>query len=69
MTAHPTKFEPANPHPNGTPQHAYWHLWQSNRRNAERAREAAAKYDRSGDYYFNLLVGRTHRIAAEASNV
>lgn len=63
MIAHQTL---ANPYPEGTRAHSYFHLWKSYARQAAQAREAAAHFDGHASFY----LGQLHKISVEGrSNV
>lgn len=56
----------ANPYPERTRAHSYFHLWRSYARQAAQAREAAAHFDGHASFYLNQL----HEISVEGrSNV
>jgi hypothetical protein len=48
-----------NPYPPHSPLHGIFHLWKSNARNADRARQAAAHYEAQADFYLDQLIERS----------
>lgn len=48
----------ANPYRPGTAAHSYFHLWKSNARAAERARQAAAQHEEAANFYLDQLIER-----------